>query len=82
LLLLILFLGAACGRQASIAPMETLALTIRGHTLQVEVAVDPAQRERGLMFRRDLPEHGGMLFVFPEDAPLAFWIWNRSKRPL
>jgi hypothetical protein len=40
----------------------------------VEVADDDARRERGLMFRRELAEDRGMLFVFPEVGEHAFWM--------
>jgi uncharacterized membrane protein (UPF0127 family) len=43
---------------------------------ELELAVDPATRERGLMGRTELPARGGMLFAFPDDAPRAFWMKN------
>ena len=42
----------------------------------VEIADTDAARARGLMFRRDLPRDAGMLFVFPDVAPRAFWMEN------
>lgn len=53
-----------------------IPLTINGHALQVELATTPAQRAQGLMFRTDLAENVGMLFVFPDDAPRSFWMQN------
>jgi uncharacterized protein len=52
--------------------------TIRlgGKTIEVEYANTPALRERGLMFRQNLPEDHGMLFIFAEEQPLAFWMKN------
>ncbi|HSA59719.1 MAG TPA: DUF192 domain-containing protein [bacterium] len=49
-----------------------------GETLQVrvEVADTPALRSRGLMFREELPEGTGMLFVFPAVTSGAFWMKN------
>jgi uncharacterized membrane protein (UPF0127 family) len=46
------------------------------HTVTVEVARTDAEHERGLMYRQDLAEDAGMLFVFPESAPRAFWMKN------
>lgn len=46
------------------------------HAVTVELALTPAEQERGLMFRRELAEDAGMLFVFPEAAPRAFWMKN------
>jgi uncharacterized protein len=44
--------------------------------LRVELATTPAQQERGLMFRMELPDSQGMLFVFPRDSSGAFWMKN------
>ncbi len=46
------------------------------HAFSVELATDDAERERGLMFRKELPEGHGMLFDFHEDQPVAFWMHN------
>lgn len=43
-------------------------------TLHLEVARTEAQRERGLMDRRVLRAHCGMVFVFDEDMPVEFWM--------
>ena len=48
----------------------------RAHAVTVEVAADPATRERGLMFRRTLGEDRGMLFVFDEEEEHSFWMKN------
>lgn len=43
----------------------------------VEMAETPAQRERGLMFRKELAPDRGMLFNFYQTQPeLAFWMRN------
>ena len=42
----------------------------------VEIADTPEERARGLMFRTDLPESHGMLFVFDPPQPVAFWMKN------
>ncbi|HXK24905.1 MAG TPA: DUF192 domain-containing protein [Myxococcota bacterium] len=44
--------------------------------MTVEVAATSASRGRGLMFRSELPEDRGMLFVFPEEKVLEFWMRN------
>lgn len=44
--------------------------------LELELADDGAERARGLMFRRSLPEHGGMLFDFGAEQPVAMWMRN------
>ena len=46
------------------------------HPVAVELARTDAEHERGLMFRRELAEDAGMLFVFPDSAPRTFWMKN------
>jgi uncharacterized protein len=46
------------------------------HAFSVELATNDAERERGLMFRKELPEGRGMLFDFEREAPVAFWMHN------
>lgn len=53
---------------------------LRSGAVQVlaELAVSPEERERGLMFRKELKRGEGMLFVFEADQQLAFWMKNTS----
>jgi uncharacterized membrane protein (UPF0127 family) len=44
--------------------------------LDIEIATTPAQTEYGLMFRRFLPPHAGMLFLFTPAQPVSFWMKN------
>jgi uncharacterized protein len=46
------------------------------HPFVVELATNDAERERGLMFRKELPEGRGMLFDFQHEAPVFFWMHN------
>jgi uncharacterized protein len=43
---------------------------------QVEIAKSPAQRSRGLMFRDELADDGGMLFDFERSQPVTMWMRN------
>ncbi len=51
---------------------------LNGHIIEMELAVTPEQRERGLMGREKLAEDEGMLFVMPDEDPfpteLGFWM--------
>lgn len=40
----------------------------------VEVAITEEERNHGLMFRNHLSEDRGMLFVYPGDQVLSFWM--------
>lgn len=42
----------------------------------VEIADDPAEQARGLMFRPSLPAEAGMLFVYDDPQPAVFWMKN------
>lgn len=43
---------------------------------RVEIADDDAERQHGLMFRTSMPNGHGMLFIFPQSRPQAFWMRN------
>lgn len=45
-------------------------------SFQVEIVATPEERARGLMFRKSLKKNEGMLFLFPREQQLAFWMKN------
>jgi uncharacterized membrane protein (UPF0127 family) len=45
-------------------------------SFEIEIADTPAKREMGLMYRRELADDHGMLFIFPNDSVLTFWMKN------
>ena len=59
-------------------PQRLQAITLNAgmHNIRAEVALTPEQRQKGLMYRRDLGSHEGMLFVFEESMPQCFWMKN------
>jgi hypothetical protein len=46
------------------------------HLIDAQVAATPEQRETGLMFRKEMPQQEGMLFVFEAPAEQCFWMKN------
>jgi hypothetical protein len=46
------------------------------HVFSVEVVDNDADRAKGLMYRRELPEGRGMLFDFQRDQEVSFWMQN------
>ncbi len=46
------------------------------HVLDVQLAQTPQERQIGLMFRKEMPQHEGMLFVFEQPAIQCFWMRN------
>lgn len=63
--------------QARVA-LESLEIVTRAgrHRFKVEIADDEPERNRGLMYRRSLGADRGMLFIFPDERPVAFWMRN------
>lgn len=46
------------------------------YVARVEIADTPAKREMGLQYRRELADDQGMLFLFPAEEVLTFWMKN------
>ena len=46
------------------------------HLIDAQVASTIEQRSTGLMFRRDMPQSEGMLFVFEQATVQCFWMKN------
>lgn len=59
-------------------PQDLPAVTLQAgmHNIRAAVAQTPEQRQTGLMFRREMAQHEGMLFVFDEASPQCFWMKN------
>jgi uncharacterized membrane protein (UPF0127 family) len=62
------------------APFKNARLKIETQNgqvlLDVEVADTEPQREHGLMFRRQLPEDHGMIFLFGDEREITMWMKN------
>jgi uncharacterized membrane protein (UPF0127 family) len=46
------------------------------HVFAVEIADTEVQRQKGLMYRKKLPEGQGMLFDFHREQEVAMWMQN------
>lgn len=72
--------GGALGQEPMLLPVEPQPLVIETQggeaRFSIEVADDPRERARGLMFRREMDDDRGMLFIFSESSPRAFWMQN------
>jgi uncharacterized membrane protein (UPF0127 family) len=42
----------------------------------IEIADDPDEQAQGLMFRPQLADNAGMLFIFDRPRPASFWMQN------
>ena len=60
------------------AGKQTLEITTQSgvHVFSVELADNDAERSKGLMFRKELPEGQGMLFDFHREQDVSFWMQN------
>jgi uncharacterized membrane protein (UPF0127 family) len=71
---------AAAQNEAMLLPVHPeplVAETDNGErSFSIEIADDPGERSRGLMFRQEMDENHGMLFVFEESQPVGFWMKN------
>lgn len=56
--------------------LPVVELTIKSAKLKAEVAADNNTRSTGLMNRFSLKTDYGMIFVFAQSEPLAFWMKN------
>jgi uncharacterized protein len=69
---------AACGgggdRDAQ--PRAVIETSDGEVAIDVEVADDDAERERGLMERTELDPDAGMIFVYPNNVTGGFWMKN------
>ncbi len=62
-------------------PLDTLprsTLTIGDDTFRIWLALSPATQQEGLMFvpKEEIAADEGMLFVFPDERELSFWMRN------
>lgn len=58
------------------ASSVTISQGETSHAVSVEIAATVTQRQQGLMFRQELAEDAGMLFLFAEDVRIGFWMRN------
>ena len=77
-LLLFVGVGFASPGPVHAAGQSTLEIVSGSgvHAFNVEMATTEPERERGLMFRKELPQGQGMLFDFFTDQPVSFWMHN------
>lgn len=77
LLAALLFGWPAAAEDAAAIREELIVTTQAGpQKFQVEIADDPRERSRGLMFRREMAKDHGMLFDFGIEEPASFWMEN------
>ena len=68
--------GPACKTAPARAPTATIDTGERKVPFKVELAITPAEHERGLMFREHLEPDTGMLFISDSPRRQVFWMKN------
>lgn len=67
-------LASAQGAPQAQLDLPRVSLQAGLYRIDAQVAQTEAQREIGLMHRREMPEHEGMLFVFEQAQRYCFWM--------
>ncbi|MGL6112606.1 MAG: DUF192 domain-containing protein [Rubrivivax sp.] len=70
------FAGNALAQTEAQARLDSITLQAGMHNIRAEVARTPLQTQTGMMFRRDMASHEGMLFVFEGLSKRCFWMKN------
>ena len=75
---LIAVFAASAGTQAGAANFSTLEIATKSgvHIFSVEMATTEDERQKGLMYRRELADGKGMLFDFSPEQPISMWMKN------
>ncbi|MDP6923799.1 MAG: DUF192 domain-containing protein [Candidatus Scalindua sp.] len=82
ILLFVLFLALqGCTNHSPISNANIYEIKINDKTSHAEVAFTRKGRTIGLMFREALDKDHGMLFIYPQEQSLSFWMKN-TKIPL
>lgn len=66
----------SCFQTAFASQLETGHLFLGKKKVQIEIADEEEERATGLMYRKELKDGHGMLFVFETQRPLSFWMKN------
>jgi len=63
----------ACAQEPQ-TNLPRVTLSAGMHQIDAQVAQTPDQRATGLMHRKEMPQHEGMLFVFERPSVQCFWM--------
>jgi len=66
----------SCSSNSNISDNITYEINIHDKKPRVEVAFRQKERTIGLMFRDKLDNDHGMLFIYPQEQNLSFWMKN------
>ena len=70
-----LWLGLAAAQEPQMN-LPRVKLSAGMHQIDAQVARTPEERATGLMYRKNMPQHEGMLFIFEAPSQQCFWMKN------
>ena len=56
--------------------LQRTTLSAGIHQIDAQLAISPAEHAVGLMYRKEMEQHEGMLFVFSTPSLQCFWMKN------
>ena len=66
--------GGAWAQQPPQLDLARVKLNAGMHVIDAQVASKAEQRQTGLMLRKEMPQHEGMLFIFDQAGMQCFWM--------
>jgi uncharacterized membrane protein (UPF0127 family) len=76
LLLALCFSGLAPAQETPQTQLQRITLSAGIYQMDIQVALTPEQHQIGLMYRTEMPQGEGMLFVFQAPSKQCFWMKN------
>ena len=73
--------NASLAQDSPQTDLARVRLTAGIHQISAQVAQTPQERSVGLMFRKEMPQAEGMLFIFEQPSQQCFWMKN-TQLPL
>lgn len=68
--------GGAWAQPVPQLDLARVKLNAGMHVIDAQVASTAEQRQTGLMLRKEMPQHEGMLFIFDQASMQCFWMKN------
>jgi len=75
--LILLFIGYSFSENIEFRKdVLTIDNNLEPITFNIELAITPQERSKGLMYRENLPLDQGMLFIYPFNQQITMWMKN------
>jgi uncharacterized protein len=74
--ILITIVSLASYAQAPQTHLQRAVLSLGMFQIDAQIAQTPEERQIGLMFRAQMPQAEGMIFIFEEPSKQCFWMKN------